>query len=166
MAPSMRITTGPCPDSSNAILVPSLDVTCGMASLRSSVDSPSGRNSSLAPGSLTTPHDRPRYVAMARGANPGVMTINQTADLTTGPATGPPSMRPRVASTMAVIGLTLTTASSQPGSDSAGTKTELVKVRGRTIMNPQVFTDSGLLAVTPRKAIGQHIVTPNATTSR
>src|SRR6059036_3833224 len=93
------------------------------------------------------------------------MATSQRIDLSTGLATGPPSIKPRVASTMDVIGFTFTKAWSQPGMVSGRANTELANVSGRMIMKPNVFTASGVFAVTPMNAIGQQSVTPNAATS-
>ena len=80
-------------------------------------------------------------------------------------ATGPPSISPRAASITDVIGFPFTNACSHPGIVSGWTNAELANVSGRMIMKPHVLTDSGVRAVMPMNAIGQHIVMPNATTS-
>src|SRR5205085_8990754 len=97
-----------------------------------------------------------RYLATASGANTPTITTIQMIDWITGFATGPPSIRPRVAFTTFVIGLKFTIGWSQPGIDDGGTKTELANVSGRMIRNPHVLTASGVFAVMPMKAIGQH----------
>src|SRR5688572_446579 len=101
---------------------------------------------------------------MARGANTDTMTAIQITDWMTGLATDPPSINPRVASITDVTGLALTNACSHPGMVPVGANAELAKVSGRRSMKPQVFTDSLERAVMPTKAIGQHMVNPNAVT--
>src|SRR6266852_2227111 len=98
---------------------------------------------------------------MASGAKTAVITASHASDCQSGFDTAcPPSMSPRVASTTFVIGLTLTKDWSHPGIDPGGANTELANVSGRMIMNPHVFTASGLFAATPMKAMGQHTVIP------
>src|SRR5262245_53463203 len=121
------------------------------------------RDRSLLPSRLYT---RRRYRPMARVANTDTMMTIQMMASTRDSATGPARIRPRAASMTEVTGLALAKAWSHPGMEATGAKAELAKVRGRMIMNPQVLTDSGVRAVMPMKAMGQHMVNPNAPTSR
>src|SRR5437899_10717816 len=91
---------------------------------------------------------------MARGANTRVMAAIHAIALTSGWATGPPSMRARAASTTCGMGLTFTKPRSHPGIDAGGANTELPKVSGRMIRNPPLLTDWGAGAVIPAKALG------------
>jgi hypothetical protein len=102
---------------------------------------------------------------MASGANSPVMVTSHSRVAPSGSPTGPPSISPGVVSMTLVIGLTVANASSHPGIVSGAAKAELAKVSGKSTLKPQVFAASALLVLTPMKAIGQHIVTPNATTS-
>ena len=68
--------------------------------------------------------------------------------------------------TTCVIGLTFTNVCSHPGMLAGSANTELANVSGRMIMNPHVLTVSGVFAVTPMNAIGQHSVSPKAATNR
>ena len=86
---------------------------------------------------------------IARGAKIATITIIHPIDRTSGPATGPPSISPRVASITDVTGFHSANVLSNGGMVEGGANAELAKVSGKMIMKPSELTDSVDLARMP-----------------
>src|SRR5208282_2249608 len=106
-----------------------------------------------------------RYRRTASGAKTTVIAMLQTMECHAGVATGPPSIRPRLALARAVTGLTLTQACSQPGRVTVGMNTLLPNASGNITMNPNPCRLCGDFTYRPRSTQIQPTAKPKTNIS-
>ena len=106
-----------------------------------------------------------RYRRTASGAKTAVIAMLQAMECQAGVATGPPSIRPRLALASAVTGLTLTQACSQPGRVLVWMNTLLPNASGNMTMNPNPCRLCGDLTYRPRSTQIQPTAKPKTSIS-